>query len=345
MERIDRSAQMCVVATHKALTDASLFHRTGKEPTGLDIGIAVGTGVGTPHAIQKTYFGYCQSRSTSVHSVAACMPHSAAAVTGIRFGLTGPGLTLSTACSSGAVAIGLAFELIRSGVARAMVAGGCEASVMPLHLDNWSCLGVLSKSKENPARAVRPFSRDRKGFVLGEGAAMVVLEEKEAALKRGAEIYAEIVGYGASSDAVHITAPSADGQAKAMQAALDSAGVTAQDVDYINAHGTATQLNDKTETAAIRKVFGDGTPPVSGIKPITGHMLGASSAAECIASILALKEGMIPPTINLIEKDPECDLDFVSEGKRRADVRIAMSNSFAFGGNNAVLVMRRHEHA
>jgi 3-oxoacyl-[acyl-carrier-protein] synthase II len=341
--RMDRAAQMAVAAIDQALTDARLSPRDHQEETGRGTGVVMGTGVGNAHAIEQSYFAYFSRKSTSVHNIPSCMPHSAAAVAGIRFGLTGPSFTVSAACASGAVAIGMAFELIRAGMADTMLAGGCDASITPIHLDNWRCLGVLAKGDGEPGRAVRPFSRDREGFVLGEGAAVVVLEKLESALRRGATIYGEVLGYGFSSDAMHLTAPSVCGQAKAMANALAAAGVEPREVDYINAHGTGTVLNDQAETAAIRRVFGDAVPPVSSIKPVTGHMLGASSAAELVASVLAVRDGVIPPTINLSEADPDCDLDFVVEGPRDVDARVAVSNSFAFGGNNAVLVVRRFE--
>lgn len=341
--RLDRAAQMGVAAVWKALTDARLSVEDYQKEKGAGIGVVLGTGVGTAHTIERSYFSYFAKRATSVHSIPSCMPHSAASVAGIRFGLTGPSFTVSTACSSGSVAIGLGFELIRGGMASAVLAGGCDASITPIHLDSWRCLGVLAKGNGDPAKAVRPFSKDREGFVLGEGAVVVVLEHMAAALERGATVYGEILGYGLSSDATHLTAPSACGQARAMANALACAGIAAEEVDYINAHGTATVLNDQTETAAIRQVFGDTVPPVSSIKPVTGHMLGASSAAELAATVLAVRDGVIPPTINFTEADPRCDLDFVVDGPRSTDARTAISNSFAFGGNNSVLVVRRFE--
>lgn len=342
--RLDRAAQMGVAAVCKALADARLEPQDYQREKGTGIGIVLGTGVGTAHTIERSYFNYFDKRATSVHSIPSCMPHSAASVAGIHFGLTGPSFTVSTACSSGAAAIGLAFEMIRGGMASAVLAGGCDASITPIHLDSWRCLGVLAKGNGDPAKAVRPFSKDREGFVLGEGAVVAVLENLDTALERGAPIYGELLGCGFSSDATHLTAPSAEGQARAMANALTSAGIDAVEVDYINAHGTATVLNDQTETAAIRRVFGDAAPPVSSIKPVTGHMLGASSAAELVASVLAVRDGIIPPTINFTETDPKCDLDFVVDGPRRTGARTAISNSFAFGGNNAVLVVRRSKH-
>ena len=339
--RLDRSAQLAVAAVHQALDDARLLPDRGDRTGGSGIGIALGTASGTPHTLQRAYFDYFSERSTSVHSVPGCMPHSAAAAAGLQLGLTGPSFTVSTACSSGAVAIGLAFELVRGGWRGPIVAGGCDASLTSIHLESWRSMKVLARGNGDPGRAVRPFSRDREGFVLGEGAAVVVLESLESASERGARVYGELLGYGFSSDATHLTAPSAAGQAAAIEAALASADVRPEQVDYVNAHGTATPLNDRTETAALRRVFGERLPPVSSIKPVTGHMLGASSAAELIATVLAVRDGVVPPTINFTSPDPQCDLDPVAEGCRDVGARIGVSNSFAFGGNNAVLVVRR----
>lgn len=341
--RLDRAAQFSLAAVHQALEGAGLLPEDPERERDSGIGVAVGTAFGTAHTVQRTYFDFFSQRSTSVHSVPGCMPHSAAAAAGIRFGLTGPSFTVSTACSSGAMAIGLAFELIRSGVEGPIVAGGCDATLTSVHLENWRSMKVLARGNGTPSGVVRPFSRDRKGFVLGEGAAFVVLESPESALRRGATVLAEVLGYGCSSDATHLTAPSATGQARAVEGALASAGLRPKDVDYVNAHGTATRLNDSTETAALRLVFGEWIPPVSSIKAVTGHMLGGSSAAELVASVLAVRTGVVPPTVNYAEPDPDCDLDPVAEGCRDIDARIALSNSFAFGGNNAVLVVRRYE--
>jgi 3-oxoacyl-[acyl-carrier-protein] synthase II len=207
----------------------------------------------------------------------------------------------------------------------------------------WDTLRVLSACNDSPAKAIKPFSRNRDGLVLGEGAALLVLEELGSALQRGCRIYGEIIGFGSSSDASHITRPSVEGETLAITRALQSAGIQPQDVDYINAHGTATQFNDRTETETIKQVFGDCTVPLSSIKPITGHMLGASSAAEFAASVLALQENLMPQTINYEEQDPECDLDYIVEGPRSANLNIVMSNSFAFGGHNAVLIAKRFD--
>jgi len=342
-QRLDRAGQMCVAAVHQALEASRLLPGEAGRETGAAIGLALGTAFGNAHNVQRTYFDFFSRRSLSVHSVPGCMPHSAAAAAGIRFDLTGPSFTVSTACSSGAVAVGLAFEMVRNGLKGPIVAGGCDATLTSVHLENWRSMKVLASCSGQPGRAVRPFSRDREGFVLGEGAAVVVLEDMESAMRRGAPILGEVLGYACTSDATHLTAPSAQGQAKALEGALASAGIRSEDVDYVNAHGTATPLNDCTETAALRQVFGDRLPPVSSIKAATGHMLGASSAAELVACVLAVSTGVVPPTINYTVPDPECDVDPVAEGCRDVGARIAVSNAFAFGGNNAVLVVRRHE--
>jgi nodulation protein E len=265
------------------------------------------------------------------------MANAGASHISMEFGITGPSYTISTACSSASHAIGQAFWMVRSGMAPVAITGGSEAPFSFGILKAWEALRVVSPD------TCRPFSKDRSGMVLGEGAAMLVLEPLEAARARGARIHAEIVGFGMSSDASHITQPSADGAARAMRAALCDAHLTPEAVAYINAHGTGTQANDPTETAAIRAVFGPhaGQLAVSSTKSMHGHALGAAGALEAVAAILALRDGFLPPTANFNQPDPECDLDVVPNVSRQADFEYAMSNSFAFGGLNAVLAFRR----
>jgi nodulation protein E len=255
----------------------------------------------------------------------------------MEFGITGPSYTISTACSSASHAIGQAFWMVRSGMAPLAITGGSEAPFSFGILKAWEALRVVSPD------TCRPFSKDRSGMVLGEGAGILVLEPFEAARARGAQIHAEIVGFGMSSDASHITQPSADGAARAMRASLCDAHIMPEAVSYINAHGTGTQANDPTETAAIRTVFGAhaGKLAVSSTKSMHGHALGAAGALEAVAAILALRDGFLPPTANFNQPDPECDLDVVPNVSRQADFEYAMSNSFAFGGLNAVLAFRR----
>ncbi|MFO7461787.1 MAG: beta-ketoacyl-[acyl-carrier-protein] synthase family protein, partial [Desulfatiglandales bacterium] len=265
----------------------------------------------------------------------------------IEYGFSGPCLTLSTACASSANAIGQAFRQIRDGYVDVMLAGGAEAFLTYGGFRSWESIRVLAvEDPEDPSKSCKPFSRNRSGLVLGEGAAVVVLEEMERAVRRGALLHAEIVGYGSTSDAFHIAKPSFEEQARAMSEALKEAGLVPEDVDYINAHGTATQWNDLLETQAIKKVFGDSAceVPISSTKSMHGHTMGAAGAIEFIASVLAIRNQAVPPTINLDQPDPDCDLDYVPNiGRKGVAVNTVMSNSFAFGGSNAVLVARKTE--
>jgi 3-oxoacyl-[acyl-carrier-protein] synthase II len=276
--------------------------------------------------------------------VLLAMNNAPAAWIGLEHGLTGPNLTFSTACSSSAVAIGEAARRIAAGEADVMIAGGAEAPLNFGTLKAWDALKTLAtEDPDDPAASCKPFAKDRSGLVLGEGAAMLVLESWDRALARGAPILAELAGYGLCTDAVHITRPSVEGQARAMHRALADAALTPADIDYINAHGTGTQANDPVETAAIKQVFGDEARriPVSSTKSMHAHLLGAAGAVELVAAILALGRAVIPPTINLRKPDPECDLDYVAlEARAVKAPRAVMSNSFAFGGTNAVLIAR-----
>jgi 3-oxoacyl-[acyl-carrier-protein] synthase II len=265
----------------------------------------------------------------------------------MRYGAKGPNISTTTACAASSHAIGEAFHAIRNGVCDAVIAGGTEATITPLGLGGFIVMKALSTRNDDPATASRPFDKDRDGFVMGEGSAILILEEYEHARNRGAKIYAEICGYGASADAYHITspAPGGTGAARAMKAAIEDAGIVSEDVDYINAHGTSTPLNDLYETMAIKSVFGDRAYkiPVSSTKSMTGHLLGAGGALEGMFSALALKDGVVPPTTNHKTPDPECDLDYVTEGARKQAIRYALSNSFGFGGTNSCLLFGRFE--
>jgi nodulation protein E len=265
------------------------------------------------------------------------MANAGASHISMEFGITGPSFTISTACSSAAHAIGQAFWMIRGGITDLAITGGSEAPFSFGILKAWEAMRVVSPD------TCRPFSKDRRGMILGEGAAMFVLEPLDRARARGARIHAEIVGFGMSADANHITQPSAGGAARAMRAALKDAGLAPEQIGYINAHGTATPANDVTETAAIRSVFGPHASrlAVSSTKSMHGHALGAAAALECLAATLAVRDGVLPPTANFNEYDPECDLDVVPNCPRKADVEYALSNSFAFGGLNAVLTLRK----
>jgi 3-oxoacyl-[acyl-carrier-protein] synthase II len=268
------------------------------------------------------------------------------AVVSITYGLRGPNMSVATACATGNNALGEAAEMIRRGAADVMVAGGAEAAILPLVIAGFGVMGALSTYNEDPPRASRPFDAQRDGFVTGEGAAVLVLEAYDHALARGATILGELLGYGTSADAYHISSPSegGEGAVRAMQAALDNAGLTAEAIDYINAHGTSTPLNDRSETAALKQLLGERAyeVPLSSTKAIHGHLLGAAGALEAIISLKALAEGCIPPTANYEHPDPDCDLDFVPNVARAADLRVVMSNSFGFGGHNAVLIFGKY---
>jgi 3-oxoacyl-[acyl-carrier-protein] synthase II len=264
----------------------------------------------------------------------------------MQFGLKGPNLCVSTACATGNHAIGDSLRIIQRGEADVMVAGGTEAVIGPLCVAGFSNCKALSTRNNEPERASRPFDKERDGFVMGEGAAVLVLERLEHALDRGASIYAEVCGYGMSADAYHMTAPApgGEGAVQSMQAALRDAGLPPEAVDYINAHGTSTPYNDANETLAIKQVFGDHATrlPISSIKSMIGHTLGAAGAIEAVATILSLKHGILPPTINYEHPDPDCDLDYVPNTARELPIRVAMNNSFGFGGTNATTLLRRY---
>jgi 3-oxoacyl-[acyl-carrier-protein] synthase II len=263
----------------------------------------------------------------------------------IRYGAKGVNWTPTSACASGTHAIGEAFHLIRRGVQNAVIAGGAEAAITPLGVGGFAAMKALSTRNEEPEKASRPFDKDRDGFVIGEGSGILILEEREQARKRGAKIYAEVIGYAANGDAYHMTAPSPEGEgaARCMRLALKDAGITPTNVDYINAHGTSTEYNDANETTAIKAVFGEQAAKlaVSSTKSMTGHLLGAAGAVEGVYSALAIHHGMIPPTINYDNPDPACDLDYVPNKARKADIQVVLSNSFGFGGTNGCVIFRR----
>jgi 3-oxoacyl-[acyl-carrier-protein] synthase II len=273
----------------------------------------------------------------------ASFPDACASNISIELGVTGPSFSIATACSSASDAGGYAYEAIRSGALDFLIMGGAEASIYPGTLAAFCVARALSTRNDDPAGASRPFSRDRDGFVLGEGAGILVLEEYEHAKKRGAHIYAEILGHGMTCDAYHMTAPDPEGTeaSRAMQMAMAGALVKPEDIDYINAHGTSTSLNDKTETLIIKKVFGERAYqiPISSTKSMIGHLIGAAGSVELIATILAMRHEEIPPTINYTVPDPECDLDYVPNRSRKSKIRIAMKNSFGFGGKNSILIV------
>ena len=337
-ELMDRFAQLGVVAAREAVAAAGVEWTPGlKERTAVVTGACVGGQLSEEQGFHDVY----QSGRGRAHplTVPRVMMNAAASHVSMELGTLGPAFTVSTACSSANHAIGQAFWMVRSGLAELAVAGGSEAPFAHGHLRSWDAIRTVATD------TCRPFSRDRKGMVLGEGGAMLVLEPLEAARARGAAVLAELVGFGMSADAHHLTSPSAQGAARAMRAALRDAGIAPERVGYVNAHGTGTVANDPMETAAIRAVFGAHADrlAVSATKSMHGHALGAAGALEAVATVLALRHGLLPPTANFTEPDPACDLDVVPNQARRAEVEHAVSNSFAFGGLNAVLAFRRDD--
>ena len=346
VRRLDLYTQFAVAAGADAVKDGGLEAGNGDS---LRMGVVLGVGIGGLWEIERQE-KVLQERGpgrVSPFLVPKLMPNAAPGELAIRHGLRGPSYTVASACASATHALGDAFWLIREGKADVMVSGGSEAAVTPLGLAGFCSMKALSKRNDEPEKASRPFDRNRDGFVLGEGAGIVVLEELEHAKRRRAKIYAEFVGFGMTSDAHHITAPDpgGTGSAKAMTDALADGGIDVEEVDYVNAHGTSTPLNDAMETRAIKLAFGEHAKElaISSSKSMTGHMLGASGGVELAATVLALKHQVIPPTINYEEPDPECDLDYVPNVAREAKLRVAISNSFGFGGHNATVVLRAFE--
>lgn len=343
--RMDQYCQFAVAAAKQALDDAAL-HQEGT--AGERIGVCIGTGVGGIQTMLDNYRTLLERGPDRVSPtlVPMMIANMAAAQVSIQYGLKGPVLAPVTACATGNNAIGEAYRIIQRGAADAVVAGGAEATLTDLAFAGFNSAGAMSMRNDEPERASRPFDAERDGFVAAEGAGVLVLESLEHALRRGANIYAEIVGYGLSSDAYHMVAtePDGDGAYRAMREALNDAEVKPGEVDIISAHATGTPLGDLSETRAIKRLFGEAAYriPVSAIKSMTGHALGAAGGLEAVALVMTLREGLAPPTINLDAPDPECDLDYVPHRARRGDYRIGLSNSFGFGGHNAVIVLRRY---
>jgi nodulation protein E len=333
---IDRFAQFAVIAAREAVQDAGIVWTPELRETAA---IVTGSCVGGQSTEDIGFRDVYKLGLNRVHplTIPKTMANAGASHMSMEFGITGPSFTISTACASAAHAIGQACWMVRSGITDLAITGGSEAPFSFGILKAWEAMRVVSQE------TCRPFSKDRRGMILGEGAGMIVLEPLEAAQARGAHIHAEIVGFGMSGDACHITQPSAEGAARAMRAALRDSGLRPEQIGYINAHGTATPANDPTETAAIRSVFGSHADrlAISSTKSMHGHALGAAAALECVATVLALRDGWLPPTANFSEPDPECDLDVIPNEARQAEVEYAISNSFAFGGLNAVLALRR----
>lgn len=343
---MDRFAQLAIAAAHQALEQSGIqIDSDNQNDIGSIIGSAIG-GLTTLFTQMKVFLEKGPDR-VSPFLTPMMIADIAAAQVSIALGLKGPNLCTTTACSSGSDAIGAAYDFIKRGDAVAMFAGGSESIMGPMGFTAFIALKALSTRNDEPQKASRPFDMGRDGFVISEGATIMVLEDFNHALKRGANILAEIISYGASADAFHVTQPVEDGNgaARSMQTALDKAGLRPTDIDYINAHGTSTPLNDKTETIAIKTVFGENAYkiPLSSTKSMTGHLIGGAGAIEAAICIRAIQDGIIPPTINLTHPDPECDLDYVPNVARHTPVNIALSNSFGFGGHNSTLIFRKYD--
>ena len=346
VKKMDVFIQYAIAASQFAMDDAKLPINAETAPR---VGVFIASGIGGFATIEREHKNLLEGgpRKISPFFIPSAIINLAAGQVSIRFGAKGPNSATCTACSASAHAIGDAAEIIRRGDADAMIAGGSEAAITPLSVGGFAALRALSTNNEDPAGASRPFDKERDGFIIGEGAGILVLEEMEQALGRGAPIYAEIVGYGMTSDAFHMTAPSedADGAMRVMQMAVKKAGIDPTDVDYINAHGTSTPHNDRLETLAIKRCFGDHAykMPISSTKSMTGHLLGAAGGLEAGITALAVHHQVVPPTINLKHPDPDCDLDYVPGTQRQVAIRYALSNSFGFGGTNAALLFKKFE--
>jgi 3-oxoacyl-[acyl-carrier-protein] synthase II len=346
VKKMDVFIQYAIAASQFAMDDAGLA--ITNENAGR-VGVFIASGIGGFTTIEREHKALLEGgpRKISPFFIPSAIINLAAGQVSIRFGAKGPNSATCTACSASAHAIGDAFEIIRRGGADVMIAGGSEAAITPMGIGGFGALRALSTRNDEPSRASRPFDKDRDGFVVGEGAGVLILEDYDSARRRGARIYAELVGYGMSADAYHITAPSEDGDGpfRVMGAALESAGIQPSQLDYINAHGTSTPHGDKVETIAIKRCFGDHAKalPVSSTKSMTGHLLGAAGGLEAGITVLAVHHQIVPPTINLDHPDPECDLDYVPNTARAARIVYALSNSFGFGGTNAALLFKRYE--
>jgi 3-oxoacyl-[acyl-carrier-protein] synthase II len=345
--RMDRFVHFGLAAALKALQDAGLTVGTNADPE--RVGVIVGSGIGGLGTWEDQHTTLLEKgpKRVSPFFIPMMIANMASGHISMLTGAKGPNTTVVTACATGSHSIGDSFRIIERGDADVMICGGAEAAIRLVGMSGFCALRAMSTRNDEPERASRPFDKDRDGFVMGEGAGVLVLESLEHALRRGARIYAELVGYGMSADAYHMTdpAPGGEGAARCMRAAIKDAGLRLEEVDYINAHGTSTPVGDKSEIAAIKSVFGEHAKrlAVSSTKSMTGHLLGAAGGVEAIITALTIKHGMIPPTINVDNQDPECDLDVVPNVARHAEVRTAMSNSFGFGGHNATLIFKKYE--
>ncbi len=346
LKKMDLFIQYAVAAGEMAVQDGG-FKIAPDEAS--RVGVIIGVGLGGLRTIEEYHQAYLDGgpRKISPFFIPKVISNLAPGHIAIRHGAKGINWTPTSACASGNHAIGEGFHMIRVGLQDAIIAGGAEAAITPLSVGGFSAMKALSIRNKEPERASRPFDKNRDGFILAEGAGVLILEEREKALRRGAKIYAEVIGYGANGDAYHITAPSPDGEgaARCMALALEDAAIQPEEVDYINAHGTSTEQNDINETLAIKTVFGEHSYkiPISSTKSMTGHLLGAAGAVEGVYSVLALQHGIIPPTINYETPDPQCDLDYVPNQARKANLKVVLSNSFGFGGTNACVIFRSSE--
>ena len=346
VKKMDVFIQYAIAAAEFARADAELEVTPELAPR---VGVFIASGIGGFSTIEREHRNLLEGgpRKISPFFIPASIINLAAGQVSIRLGAMGPNSATCTACSASAHAVGDAFETIRRGAADVMVAGGSEAAITPLGVGGFAAMRALSTRNDEPTRACRPFDRDRDGFVIGEGAGVVVLEEHDRAVSRGATVYAELVGYGMSADAFHLTAPAENGSGalRVMRAAIDQAGITPDQVDYINAHGTSTPFNDRIETLAIKRCFGDHARrlAISSTKSMIGHTLGAAGGLEAGIVALTVRNQLIAPTVNLENPDPDCDLDYVPNVKRPAAITYALSNSFGFGGTNAALLFKRYD--
>ncbi len=344
LDLLDRFTQFALLAAREAMEAGGLQVPEAERPR---FGVAMGSGMGGAQTFDLGYYNLYEKHATRLHpfTIPKIMHNASTSQICMEFGAQGPSLATSTACSSSGHAIGEAFHLIKFGLADRMLAGGSDAPITFGMLRSWESVRVLAPGGDDPSRACRPFSADREGFVMGEGAGVLLLEEWGLAQRRGATILAELCGHGMTSDASHITQPSVEGPARAMRLALEEGGLNPEDIDYINAHGTGTQVNDVIETQAIKQVFQARAPQVavSSTKSMHGHVMGGTGAIELVATVMAMVRGVVPPTANYTRPDPQCDLDYVPNQARELKIRAALSNSFAFGGLNAVLAVRRAE--
>lgn len=344
VKKMDRFIHFAIAGAKEAMTDANLQI---KEDIAERTGVIMGAGLGGLESIERYHEALLEGgvRKISPFFIPMLIVNLAPGQISMIYGAKGPNLSITTACAASTHAIGEAYQAIRADEADVIIAGGSEATITPLGLGGFCAMRALSTRNDDPAKASRPFDSERDGFVMGEGSAILILEELEFARKRGAKIYAEVCGYAATADAHHITAPApaGEGAARCMNLALKSGGIQPEEVDYINAHGTSTKYNDLFETMAIKTVFGDHAYKlaVSSTKSMMGHLLGAAGAAEAFFTVLAIKNGIIPPTINYETRDPDCDLDYVPNESRKREIKVALSNSFGFGGTNGVVIFKK----